>query len=144
MFEDRSLAALFPAQVPEAVRPDDYRACVLLDGQLRQPASDDRWLPVYTRVGVQRAGEVEPQLIGYQAEVGAAEAGEAIEVAERAWGNGCGVWPAMPLEQRIAAVEMFAARLGEVADRIATILMFEIGKPAPAAKSEVSRSLEYI
>jgi glyceraldehyde-3-phosphate dehydrogenase (NADP+) len=144
MFEDRSLAGLFPVQPLEAVRPEEYPACTLVDGQVRQPASRDLWLPVFSRVGTRAGAEINPVTIGYQADLGPAEAHEAIAAAERAWANGCGRWPDTPLEGRITAVEQFAVRLGELADRIATILMFEIGKPLTAAKGEVSRSLEYI
>ena len=144
MFEDRSLAALFPTRAPEAVRPDDYPPCLLVDGVVRQPASRDLWLPVYSRVGVRDGDAVKPVLLGYQAAIGPAEAHEAIMAAERAWDGGCGAWPRMPLDGRIAAVEKFAARIGALAEPIATALMFEIGKPLAAARSEVSRSIEYI
>ena len=144
MFEDRALLGLFPAQIPESVRPEDYPATLLVDGRVRQPASRDRWLPVYSRVGVREGDSVQPIVVGYQADIGPAEAAEAIDAAERAWDGGCGAWPSAPLDKRIACIEQFAARLAELAERIAIVLMFEIGKPLAAAKSEVSRSLEYI
>src|SRR5689334_22616062 len=126
MFEDRSLAALFPMQALEAVRPEEYPACMLVDGQVRQPGSQDLWLPMFSRVGTRSGAEINPVTVGHQSDIGPADAQEAIAAAERAWANGCGRWPDTALEGRIAAVEQFAVRLSELADRIATILMFEI------------------
>jgi len=147
VFEDRSLAALYPTAalgVAEPIRPEEHPASLLVDGRVRQPASRDLWLPVYSRVGV-RAGEaIKPVLLGYQPDVGADDIAETLAAAERSWSGGSGSWPSASIEDRIAAVERFSAKLTDCAERIAELLMYEIGKPLAAARSEVSRSVEYI
>lgn len=144
MFDDRSLAALYPTTPPDTVRPADHPAVMLVDGRVRQPASRDRWLPVYSRVGVRAGDAIEPVLLGHQPDVGPDDIAETLAAAERAWDGGCGTWPSAGVEPRIAAVEQFAVRLAAETERIAQLLVYEIGKPLASARTEVSRSLEYI
>lgn len=85
-----------------------------------------------------------PITLGVQAMVGADLARAAVDAAERAWSAGVGEWPSASAAERVAAVERFATALEAETDRIATLLMYEIGKPLGAARAEVSRSIEYI
>ncbi|HWO17566.1 MAG TPA: aldehyde dehydrogenase family protein [Kofleriaceae bacterium] len=147
-FEDRSLAQLFPlaSEVPEAARVarGEHPACMLIDGRVRAAFSTDQQLPVYSRVAMREGGELAPVLLGFEAKVGRDEALEAVEAAERALAGGSGPWPSASESARIAAVERFASLVAADAESIAKLLMWEIGKPIAAARSEVSRSLEYI
>jgi glyceraldehyde-3-phosphate dehydrogenase (NADP+) len=147
-FEDRSLAQLFPlaSEVPEAARVarGEHPACVLIDGRVRTAFSTDQQVPVYSRVALREGDELTPVLLGFEAKVGPDEALEAVEAGERALAGGSGAWPSAAESTRIAAVERFASLVAADAEQIAKLLMWEIGKPITAARSEVSRSLEYI
>jgi glyceraldehyde-3-phosphate dehydrogenase (NADP+) len=93
---------------------------------------------------VRRGDTLEDPIIGHEAQLGAAEAAEAVAAAERAFGRGGGAWPSASAAERIAAVERLAAAIERETDRVATLLMHEIGKPWAAARKEVTRSVEYI
>jgi glyceraldehyde-3-phosphate dehydrogenase (NADP+) len=148
--EDPALASLFPTSdaIPEAVRIDPRAnpPRMLIDGrvQMVDDGDPDRWVPIYSRVGVRVAGDVQPVLIGHEPKVGPLDVAEAMAAAERALASGNGAWPTAPVGVRIAAVETFAAKLAANVDRIATLLMWEIGKPIASARQEVTRSVAYI
>jgi len=146
--EDRSLASLYPtvADVPESARihRGDHPPCMLIDGRVRTITSTDQQLPVYSRVAVREGNELSPVLLGFEPKLGPDEAAEAIAATERALAHGNGTWPTASPEVRIAAVERFAAQLAASTERIARLLMWEIGKPLASARAEVTRSLDYI
>lgn len=149
MLEDPTLATLFPTSadgIPEAMRPvpDRNPATLLIDGRVRRVEAADAMNPIYSRVGIRTGETIRATLVGYEPRVGTAEAAEALAAAERAWNGGNGTWPTARLDQRIAAVERFAAALRVQIEPIATLLVHEIGKPIAAARSEVTRSLSYI
>jgi glyceraldehyde-3-phosphate dehydrogenase (NADP+) len=147
-FDDRSLASLYPTatDVPESARVarGDHPACMLIDGRLRTVDSTDQMMPVYSRVALREGNELSPVLLGFEPKVGAIEVTEAVAAAERTLAGGNGAWPSAPASVRIAAVEKFAARVAADAEKIARLLMWEIGKPLASARAEVSRSLDYI
>jgi glyceraldehyde-3-phosphate dehydrogenase (NADP+) len=140
------IEALFPeaGAIPEAFRvdPDDNRPVYLIDGKVS--AYDGETAPVHSPVGTRSADEFQSVLLGHEAQLTAEHAELAVAAAERAWGDGMGPWPSASAEERIAAIEKLAGVLDENADRIARVLMYEIGKPYPSAKKEVVRSVEYI
>jgi glyceraldehyde-3-phosphate dehydrogenase (NADP+) len=147
-YEDPSLAKLFPtaSEIPEAVRidPKANPPRMLIDGKVRtiDPSDPDHMLPVYSRVGVHEGNEIRPVLLGHEPKLGPIEVEEAMAAAERVvLANS---WASASLDTRIAAVEKLAARLGTDVERIATLLQWEIGKPAAAARQEVTRSIDYI
>jgi glyceraldehyde-3-phosphate dehydrogenase (NADP+) len=139
------LESLFPlsSEVPSQFRvdPKDNPARYLIDGKVLVAAKSE---PVTSRVGVRGTSGVEPVLLGYEAQLGDAEAKLATEAAQRAWRGGEGEWPAASPERRIAAIEKFAARVEAQTERVALLLMYEIGKALPSARDEVTRSVEYM
>ncbi len=147
-FEDPSLASLFPtaSTIPDAVRIDPRRNLPrsLIDGKIRtiDPSDADHMLPVYSRVAVREGNDLQPVLIGHEPKLGAIEVEEAMAAGERVLR--AGTWSRASTETRIAAVEKLAARLAAEVERIATLLMWEIGKPVAAARAEVTRSVDYI
>jgi glyceraldehyde-3-phosphate dehydrogenase (NADP+) len=145
-FLDRALEALYPTEIPNAARiaPLDHPPRYMVGRSIRTVEGEDRQTPVYSRVAVRRGEALVPVLLGHEPKIGAREAEEAMAAAERAFGEGRGDWPSSPVERRIAAVERFAERMLALAEPIGRMLMFEIGKPLPAAKGEVLRSVEYI
>lgn len=146
VWHDESMAALFPApgEVPAHVRVDAERHPPrwLIDGEIRAHAGESR--PVHSRVATRDGGGFVSVLLGHEARLGADEASAAVDAASAAWCDGEGSWPSAPVETRIAAVLGFAAAVEAKTDEIATMLMWEIGKPWPAARDEVTRSVEYM
>jgi glyceraldehyde-3-phosphate dehydrogenase (NADP+) len=145
-WNDESLAALFPEEgaVSEAVRVDPTKAKArwLVDGAIRDHQGPVR--EVRSRVAVRTPAGLKTVSLGVEALLSVAQAHEAVEAAKHAWAGGEGEWPSMPVEMRSAAVERFASALEAKAHEIATLLMWEIGKPMSAARDEVTRSVDYI
>ena len=56
------------------------------------------------------------------------EAMEALDAAARAYDNGQGKWPTMPVAERIRCVEDFAWHMKEQREDVVKLLMWEIGK----------------
>jgi len=143
--EDSSLRALFPdeTEIPESARiavRDD--ATWLVDGEIRQFAGASR--PVISRISTRRGETLERAVLGREPLLGSAEASLAVEAAERAFQGGDGEWPSSPVEVRMKAALAFATAVEDRTDAIARMLQWEIGKPAKAARAEVTRSVEYI
>lgn len=74
-------------------------------------------------------------VIGRYPRLGEAEALAALDAAVRAYDNGRGAWPTMPVEERIAAVEKFAFRMREQRDRVVSLLVWESGSRSPTASA---------
>ncbi|MCC6748862.1 MAG: aldehyde dehydrogenase family protein [Deltaproteobacteria bacterium] len=147
-WEDPALRKLFPTSrsLPKAyrVRPEDNAARYLIGGQVLT-VSPEKQRPVFSPIGVRKAGgKFEPLLLGYEPTLGPKDAKAAVRAAQQAWRGGRGAWPRASMEERITAVERFATYLEVNTDRIATLLMLEIGKPYEAARTEVKRTVEYV
>jgi glyceraldehyde-3-phosphate dehydrogenase (NADP+) len=145
-WEDADLAALFATadELPASVRidPAEHPARWLISGQIRGEHGPSR--PVTSRVAMRGADGLYEPLLGHEAMIGADEAREALHAANAAWARGQGAWPGATFEERAAAVERFAERIDARSDVVATLLMWEIGKPWGSARDEVTRSVRYI
>lgn len=143
-WNDDSFLSLFP-EVPPAkvhVDPAQHAPRWLVDGELRSFTGPSR--EVRSRVATRTGATVSTTLLGHEAQLTAEDAKQAVAAAQRAWNNGEGEWPAGHVEARIAAVERFAAAVEAKTDEIATLLMWEIGKPWASSRDEVTRSVDYI
>ncbi len=143
---DDALTSLFPepAAVPERVRVDWTRhgARWLVDGELRRWTGPTK--EVRSRVATRSGTTLSTTLLGSEAQLTAEEARLAVAAAQRAWKGGEGEWPSAHVETRIAAAEKFARAVEAKTDEIATLLMWEIGKPWASARDEVTRSVDYV
>ncbi|MDA8162144.1 MAG: NADP-dependent glyceraldehyde-3-phosphate dehydrogenase [Desulfobacteraceae bacterium] len=72
------------------------------------------------------------------------EAMAALEAAVSAYDKGRGMWPTLPVAERIRHVQEFAARMKEHRAGIVRLLMWEIGKPLKDSEKEFDRTIEYI
>jgi glyceraldehyde-3-phosphate dehydrogenase (NADP+) len=146
VWHDDALAPLFPdaASVPSRFRVDPSRHAPrwLVDGEIVAHGGEPR--AVYSRVATRTGEALTPTLLGHEARLGADDAARAVAAAVAAWRDGEGAWPSQPVEVRIAAVHAFASAVEARIDEIATMLMWEIGKPWSAARDEVTRSVEYM
>lgn len=145
-WRDDALSSSFPeaSTIPAELRidPRQHPPRWLCDGEIREHDGPPR--EVLSRVAT-RTGEVlVPTLLGYEAQLGAVEATMTVDAAVHAYARGEGPWPMMRVESRMAAVAAFADALEREAEAIERLLMWEIVKPWTVARTEVSRSVEYI
>lgn len=143
-WNDDSFLSLFPEVPPAKVRidPAQHAPRWLVDGELRAFGGPAR--EVRSRVATRTGATLNTTLLGHEAQLTADDAKLAVAAAQRAWNNGEGEWPSAHVETRIAAVERFAAAVEAKTDEIATLLMWEIGKPWASSRDEVTRSVDYI
>jgi glyceraldehyde-3-phosphate dehydrogenase (NADP+) len=74
----------------------------------------------------------------------AAESLQALDAAGKAWDQGRGLWPTMPVAERIGYVAAFSVRMQEQRDEIVRRLMWEIGKSRVDSEKEFDRTVDYI
>ncbi|MBD0258034.1 MAG: aldehyde dehydrogenase family protein, partial [Cytophagales bacterium] len=140
------IADIFPeaGQIPEEFRLKQaiHQREYLVDGQMRQwdGATHEVLSPIYVR----EDGELKRQVIGSYPLTTAAEAMEALDAAVRAYDNGRGQWPTMPIADRIGCMENFISKMREKKTEVVNLLMWEIGKSLADANKEFDRTVEYI
>lgn len=69
---------------------------------------------------------------------------KALEAAVEAYQNGKGLWPTLPIEERINRIEEFVFRFKAKKAEIVKLLMWEIGKSYQDSVKEFDRTVEYI
>ena len=69
---------------------------------------------------------------------------EALNAAVHAYDNGKGLWPTMPVADRIHRIEEFAYRMKTKRNEIVKSLMWEIGKTLSDSEKEFDRTIDYI
>jgi len=142
----RANASVFPHpdQIPLHMRlahPIEQRE-YLCDGVLRRwegPLQD-----VESPICLQTGGRLDRQRIGAYPLLTGREALEVLAAATRAWNQGRGAWPTMPVEGRIRAVEQFGWCMKDRRDDVVRLLMWEIGKSLADAEKEFDRTIDYI
>jgi glyceraldehyde-3-phosphate dehydrogenase (NADP+) len=141
-------AAIFPAsmdEVPAAVRPPlpieqrDY----LVDGRMLRWEGEQQEIrsPICLRGA---DGRPEPVVVGSHPRMDGATALLALDAAVRAWDNGRGRWPTLPVSERIAHVEQFVRLAKARRTEVVNLLMWEIAKTAEDAAKEFDRTIEYV
>ncbi len=131
--------AIPPQHRPRPVAQREY----LVGGELRTWSGPVH--EVLSPVGLRGPdGAVAPVALGHYPRLDEAAALEALEAAVRAYDNGRGAWPTLPVAGRIAAVERFAFLMRERRDEVVRLLMWEIGKTLPDSEKEFDRTLQYI
>ena len=139
----------FTVAPPTQVGPSDARYAsmpsvdgrkTLVGGQVTKFAGEvvDVTSPVHDATTGARA------VIGSMAQMGADEAVAAAEAASVAWAGGQGVWPQMPLSERIAAIEEVVRELRGRRDAIVNVLMWEIAKTSKDAAAEFDRTMDFV
>jgi glyceraldehyde-3-phosphate dehydrogenase (NADP+) len=139
-------ASIFPHldEIPQQVRlagtieQREY----LCDGVLRRwegPLQD-----VESPVCLHNSGRLDRQRIGAYPLLTGREALDVLAAGARAWNQGRGVWPTMPIEGRIRAVEQFGWRMKDRRADVVRLLMWEIGKSLADAEKEFDRTVDYI
>lgn len=83
-----------------------------------------------------------PHVIGKIAQMGAAEAKQALETAKASWKKG--EWKNKTLTERSEDLKQALNKVQHHRDEIVSLLMHEIGKSKADAESEFDRTLEYM
>lgn len=128
-------------QIPPAFRPPVIECRRYLAGGRREWNGPLR--PIFSPVPL-RAGELpEYPCLGALPDLDEQQAEEALAAALGAFDRGDGVWPSRSLEQRADTVRAFIDALRPLRDRIASHIMWEVGKVHAEACNEFDRTLEY-
>ncbi|MBK7649529.1 MAG: NADP-dependent glyceraldehyde-3-phosphate dehydrogenase [Flammeovirgaceae bacterium] len=140
------LSKLFPdesnvsasAAIPKYIEQREY----LLDGKMITWKGEMSSVasPVFVRSG----GELKQQIIGSTPLLTSKEALEALDAAVRAYDQGHGAWPLMPVAERIAHVEKFLTMMRAKRTEVVNLLMWEIGKTQKDSEKEFDRTCDYI
>lgn len=140
------IANIFPeeSQVPAQARLEgriDQRE-ILVNGEIRQwdGPMQESVSPVFLRT----AGGLTAKALGSAPLMSTEAALEAAEAAARAYDQGRGRWPTMPVAERIRCVEDFAWRMKQKRAEVVRLLMWEIGKTAGDSEKEFDRTVQYI
>ncbi|GAB7024036.1 aldehyde dehydrogenase family protein [Salidesulfovibrio brasiliensis] len=146
MSVEQKLLFAFPER---ADLPEEYASAIpreypyyLADGELIEwdgPMED-----VYSSMEVRENGESSPLFLGRCPVLDDKAAMRAATAASRAYADGQGQWPRMPMNERIAHLEAFATRMAEVRDEVVRLMTLEICKPRQQVEAEYDRTVEYI
>lgn len=125
-------------QIPTYIEQREY----LVDGQML--TWNGELSPVASPVCLKEGTEFKQQIIGSTPLLTSKEALDAMEAAVKAYDQGHGVWPMMPVVDRIRHVETFLSKMKEKRQEVVNLLMWEIGKTQKDSEKEFDRTCDYI
>ena len=114
----------------------------LVNGELRH--WDGPMQSVFSPVCVKSSSGISQKLIGKYPLLTEKESLEVLDAAVNAYDNGRGLWPTMPVAERIKCVEEFVYRMEEKKKDVVDLLMWEIGKSYQDSEKEFDRTVIYI
>jgi glyceraldehyde-3-phosphate dehydrogenase (NADP+) len=139
------LSNLFPEEksIPESVKITDVEQReYLLDGKLETWTGDQN--PILSPVFVRTGNGYQQRVIGSTPLLTSKEALNALDAAVKAYDLGHGLWPMMPVSERIDHVEKFLAAMKQKRTIVVNLLMWEIGKTKKDSEKEFDRTCDYI
>ncbi len=141
------LRRLFPKQdeIPAEHRPLGavHQRDYLIAGELRSWQGPCQ--TVLSAVQVRGAdGKLTPIELGSYPRGGEGEAEAALQAAVAAYDNGRGLWPTMPVAERIACMQDFTKQMQARRPEVVRLIMWEIGKSLADSEKEFDRTVEYI
>ncbi|MBN2112834.1 MAG: NADP-dependent glyceraldehyde-3-phosphate dehydrogenase [Acidimicrobiia bacterium] len=140
------VAAVFPTpgRVPGEHRlpgPLEQRA-YLIGGRVR--AWEGPLREVYSPLRLRSGSSLRRVRLGAYPALSAKESRAALAAARRAYDDGRGTWPTLPVGERIRHVEAFTAAMVARRGEVVRLLMWEVGKSLADATKEFDRTVEYI
>ncbi|SEJ60534.1 glyceraldehyde-3-phosphate dehydrogenase (NADP+), partial [Azotobacter beijerinckii] len=146
MSTESRLQNLFPtaAEIPEQYRlgaPIEQRE-YLIDGALR--CWEGPLATVRSPIHLKTDKGDQQVVLGSTPLLDAEAALTALDAAVKAYDNGQGLWPSLPVAERIQHVETFLARMREQREAVVKLLMWEIGKNLKDSEKEFDRTCDYI
>jgi glyceraldehyde-3-phosphate dehydrogenase (NADP+) len=144
--DSQRLTLVFPAEndlpaeikINEPISQTEY----LVNGELRY--WDGPFQEVFSPICVQTStGLVNKKISSYPLLTEEAVL-EALEAAVKAYDNGKGLWPTLPVKERIIQIEKFVLYFKRKRTEIVKLLMWEIGKSHQDSIKEFDRTVDYI
>ena len=99
---------------------------------------------VFSPICMQTSNGIERIKIGSYPICTEKEAKIALDAACKAYNDGRGEWPTMPVSERIKCVENFITKMLDQKAIVVKLLMWEIGKTYADSEKEFDRTVEYI
>lgn len=99
---------------------------------------------VHSPIMKMRGGKLERVKVGAYPLLGEAEAMAALDAAVKSYDAGRGLWPTLPVEERIEHVLGFVKRMIAAREEVVRMLMWEIGKSLADSEKEFDRTVQYI
>lgn len=116
---------------------------VLVDGKVipleGYPNEDDSSTPTWSIQGC-----CSQKSIGELPQMSTTQSKSVLQNAIKGWNKGQGTWTQMSLADRIVHIRKFVSELMKEREEIIRVLMWEIGKNYPDAKSEFDRTISFI
>lgn len=144
--DPEQLINLFPTEdeIPAEfrIREPVFQTEYLVNGELRN--WDGPFQEVLAPICLKTSAGLMRKKIGSYPLLSEAAVLEALDAAVKAYNNGKGLWPTMPVEERIGRVEEFVFRFKTKKEEIVKFLMWEIGKSYQDSIKEFDRTVEYI
>ena len=114
----------------------------LVDGEIR--IWDGPRQEVLSPVRVAGESGPEPFRVGEYPLLTEAQALQALDAAVAAYDHGRGLWPTLPVADRIDHMRRFVFRMVEEKSRVVRFLMWEVGKSLRDSEKEFDRTIQYI
>lgn len=141
-----SIGNVYPQEVdiPERFRFEapQLQTEYLVNGEIRQwqgPFKD-----IESPIRIQTPNGCVRKLLGQVPQMTEIEALEALDAAVAAYDHGRGLWPTLPVSERVRHVEQFALRMKEKREDVVRLLVWEICKTVADAEKEFDRTVQYI
>ena len=120
-----------------------FSTSYLIDGEIREWKG--QVAKVYSSIqSPNKDNKMEPTLLGSVPDMGEEAALEALFSAEKAFNRGQGMWPTLPVKERINCLKMFVDKMKSKRDIVSNLLMWEISKTRTDAYKEFDRTVTYI
>jgi glyceraldehyde-3-phosphate dehydrogenase (NADP+) len=138
------LSPFFSSPIPSSVNLPQFieQREYLIDGKLKRWEGELN--PVVSPVFAKNGSAYEQKIIGSTPLLTSKESLDALDAAVKAYDQGHGEWPAMPIASRIEHVEKFLVKMREQRTSIVNLLMWEIGKSQKDSEKEFDRTCDYI
>ena len=139
-------AIIFPAinDIPEEILINELieEHKYLVNGEIRiwNGPEKDVFSPIY----IKSDKGIDRKLLGRYSLLTEKESLEILESAVSAYDNGKGIWPTMPIIERIKHLEEFAFLMKKNRENIVKLLMWEICKSKKDSEKEFDRTINYI
>src|SRR5690606_27566048 len=139
---------LFPItdNIPDSIKilNPKHQNKILINGELREWRGNVH--QVYSPILVvnKENGQLEKRQIGTYPIASIQETTEALHAAIKAYNNGRGDWPSMPIMDTILHLKYFLTEMKKQKMEIVTLIVWEIGKTVIDAEKEFDRTIDYI
>ena len=131
------------SEVPKEHQVRDVRCReYLVGGEIKSWSGEVQ--DVYSPVMRMRGGKLERVKLGSYPLLGEQEAIAALQAAEGCYDSGRGVWPTLPVAERIEHILQFIKKMLEVRSEVVRLLMWEIGKSLTDSEKEFDRTVQYL